>query len=109
MCNIVPGLASENTGKQLRCLSCERQYTLSNVLTLSNLEKSQKNAYKFQKTFIFKIFKNNAKMSAGALRRAGNCHRIFPIDFGQENSMSKTAIRIQFRRQEKKLGQENQF
>jgi hypothetical protein len=62
-------------------------------------------------------------MSAGALRRAGNCHRIFPIDFGQEkskkfqknfdiyfeNSMSKTAIRIQFRRQEKKLGQENQF
>jgi hypothetical protein len=120
MINIVHGTASENTGKQLCCLSGERQYTLSNILIRSNLGK---NAIKTQKYFIFKIFENSAKLSAGALRRAGDCHKIFSIDFSQENykifqknfdinfenSMSKTAIRMHFRGQGKKLGQENQF
>jgi hypothetical protein len=80
--------------------------------------KNSLNEKKFQKIAIFKIFKNTAKLSAGALERAGNSHKNFPNIFSQENftffrkisdlnlkmAMFKTAIRTTIGRPNQKLG-----
>jgi hypothetical protein len=80
--------------------------------------KNSHNAKKFQKNLIFENFNYIAKLSAGALERAGNSHKKFPNDFSQENfgffrknsdlnlkmAMSKTAIRTTIRRPNQKLG-----
>jgi hypothetical protein len=72
----------------------------------------------FQKIIIFEKSKINAKVSARALEGAGNCHKIFPINFGKKKvkiyqkkfvpnfkmPIAKTALRSTIGRLNQKLG-----
>jgi hypothetical protein len=95
------------------------------VMKVTNIQnsKNQKNQKNYQKNFIFKKFKNTAKLAARALGRAGNNQNFFPTKVGKEKfqffpknfdiilkmSMSKTALRTTIGRTNQKLGQENHF
>jgi hypothetical protein len=55
------------------------------VVKVTNIKnsKNQKNQKYYQKLFIFKKFKNTAKLAARALVRAGNNQNFFPTKFGK--------------------------